>query len=70
MMMVTSDAQVVPIVKITFPSNAGNVRDTGSIPGLGRSAGEGNGYSPHYSCLKNSNERRAWWARKELGMTE
>ena len=68
--MLTSDAQVVPLVKIIFPSNAGKVRDTGSVPGLGRSPGEGNGYPPHYSCLKNSKERGAWWAFKELEMTE
>ena len=33
-----------------------------SIPGLGRSAEEGNGYPLQYSCLENSMERRAWWA--------
>ena len=32
----------------------GNARDLGSIPGLGRSTGEGNGYSLQYSGLKNS----------------
>ena len=35
---------------------------TGSIPGLGRSPGEGNGYPLQYSCLKNSMDRGAWWA--------
>jgi len=39
-----------------------NVGDLGSIPGLGRSAGEGNGYSLQYSGLKNSMDRGAWWA--------
>ena len=34
----------------------------GSIPGLGRSPGEGNGYPLQYSCLKNSMDRGAWWA--------
>ena len=33
--------------------------DLGSIPGLGRSPGEGNGYSLHYSCLENSMGRGA-----------
>ena len=33
------------------PANAGNVRDVGSIPGLGRSPGEGNGNPLQYSCL-------------------
>jgi len=36
--------------------------DWGSIPGLGRSPGEGNGYPLQYSCLENSMDRRAWWA--------
>ena len=36
--------------------------DPGSIPGLGRSPGEGNGYPLKYSCLKNSVDRGAWRA--------
>ena len=36
--------------------------DLGSIPGLGRSPGEGNGYPLHDSCLENSMDRGAWWA--------
>ena len=38
------------------------VRDLGSIPGLGRSPGEGNGNPLQYSCLENSMDRGAWWA--------
>ena len=34
----------------------------GSIPGLGRSPGEGNGYPLQYSCLKNSVDRGPWQA--------
>jgi len=34
----------------------------GSIPGLGRSPGEGNGYPFQYSCLGNPMDREAWWA--------
>ena len=34
----------------------------GSIPGLGRSPREGNGYPRQYSCLKNPMDRAAWWA--------
>ena len=41
--------------------SACNVGDLGSISGLGRSAGEGNGYPFQYSCLENSMERGAWW---------
>ena len=36
--------------------------DLGSIPGLGRSPGEGNGNPVQYSCLVNSMDRGAWWA--------
>ena len=39
------------------PANAG---DAGSIPGLGRSPGEGNGNPLQYSCLKNPMDRGAW----------
>ena len=39
-----------------------NAGDPGSIPGLGRSPGEGNGYPLQYSCLKTSMDREAWWA--------
>ena len=51
--------------------NAGNVR---SVPGLGRSPGEGNGNLLLYSYLENSRDRVAWWATvhgiaKELDMT-
>ena len=35
------------------PANAGDARDLGLIPGLGRSPGEGNGYPLQYSCLEN-----------------
>ena len=42
--------------------SAHNVGDPGSIPGLGRSPGEGNGNSPQYSCLENSMDRGAWQA--------
>ena len=37
-----------------------NVGDLGSIPGLGRSPGEGNGNPLQYSCLENPMEGRAW----------
>ena len=44
------------------PANAGDVRDAGSIPGLGRSPREGNGNPLQYSCLRNPMDRGAWWA--------
>ena len=37
-----------------------NARDAGSIPGLGRSPGEGNGYPLQYSCLGNPMDGGAW----------
>jgi len=45
-----------------LPSNAGDVRDMGSIPGLGRSPGGGNGNPLQYSCLENPMDRGAWQA--------
>ena len=41
-------------------SSAYNVGDLGSIPGLGRSPGEGNGNPLQYSCLENPMDREAW----------
>ena len=57
-------------------SNAGDTGDAGSIPGLGRPPGEGNGSLLQYSCLKNHIDRGAWRAtyspkgNGELDMTE
>ena len=42
--------------------SACNAGDLGSIPGLGRSPGEGNGYPLQYSGLENSKDRGAWQA--------
>ena len=42
------------------PANAGDVRDMGSVPGLGRSPREENGTPLQYSCLENSMDRGAW----------
>ena len=54
-----------------LPANAG---DSDSIPGLGRSPGEGNGNPLQYSCVENPMDREAWWAavpgdEKELDTT-
>ena len=40
----------------------GDVRDTGSIPGLGRSPGGGHGDTLQYSCLENPMDKGAWQA--------
>ena len=42
--------------------SACNVRYPGSVPGPGRSSGEGNVYPLQYSCMENSMDREAWWA--------
>ena len=44
------------------PTDAGDERDAGSIPGSGRSPGGGHGNPPQYSCLENPLDRGAWWA--------
>jgi len=56
-------------------ASACNAGDLGSIPGLGRSPGEGNGTPLQYSCLENPMGGGAWWATvhrvaKSLDMTD
>ena len=48
--------------KKNLPASAGDKRDMGSIPVLGRSPGGGHGSPLQYSCLENPMERRAWRA--------
>ena len=43
-------------------ATAGDVRDTGFIPGSGRSPGEGHGNQLQYSCLEDLLDREAWRA--------
>ena len=45
-----------------LPANAGDIRDTSSIPGLGRSPGEGKGNPHGYSCLGNPMDTGVWQA--------
>ena len=49
------------MVKNPF-ANAGDMRDTGSIPGSGRSPGGGHGNPLQYSALENALDGGAWWA--------
>ena len=51
------------------PASAGDAREEGSIPGLGRSPGEGNGYPLQYSSLENPRDRGVWRATVH-GITE
>ena len=58
-----------------LPVNAGDIRDMGSIPGLGRSPGGGHGNPLQYSCLENPMDRGALvgyslQGHKELNRTE
>ena len=57
----TRISQMVLVVK-NLSANAGDARDMGSIPGLGRSLGVGKGNPLQYSCLENPMDRGAWWA--------
>ena len=50
------------LVVKNLPANAEDIRDAGSIPGLGRSPGGGHGNPLQYSCLRNPMDRGAWWA--------
>ena len=58
--------QMYLMAKGSFPggsdgkASAYNAGDLGSIPGLGRSPGEGNGNPLQYSCLENPTDRGAW----------
>ena len=45
-----------------LPTNTGDVRDIGLIPGFGRSPEGGNGNPLQYSSLKNPMVRGTWWA--------
>ena len=45
-----------------LPSNGGDTKDVGSISGLGKSPGEGDGSPLQYSCLDNPLDRGAWQA--------
>jgi len=51
-------------------ANAGDIRDMGSIPGLGRSPEEGNGNPLQYSCLENPMDRGAGQATSPWDPTE
>ena len=72
-MLVDLASQVVPVVK-NLAANAEDSRDSGSIPKLGRSSGEGNGNPLQYSWEKSHGQRNLVgytpWGHKESDMTE
>ena len=45
-----------------MPASAGDIRDVGSLLGLGRSPGEGRGNPLQYACLEDPNDGGAWRA--------
>ena len=54
-------SQMAQVIK-NPPANAGDIRDTGSIPGWGRSHGRENDNPLQYSCPENPKDKGAWWA--------
>ena len=57
-----SRASPLGLVVKTLSANAEDTRDAGSIPGVGRSPGEGHGKPLQYSCLENPVDKGAWRA--------
>ena len=57
------------LVVKSFPADTGDMGDTSSIPGSGRSPGGGCGNPLQYSCLENPMDTGAWWATIH-GVTE
>ena len=58
----SSRTKLVALVVKNLPASSEDLRTVGSIPGQGRSRGEGHGNPLQYSCLENSMERGAWRA--------
>ena len=52
----------VAVVVRNPPADTGDVRDAGSVPGWGRSPGEGHGNPLQYSCLETPMDRGVGWA--------
>ena len=68
-------ASEVALVVKNLPASAGDVRDTGLIPGLGRSPGGSRGNPRQHSCLENTHGQSSLvgyspWGHKELDTTE
>ena len=55
------------LVVKNLPASVGDTRDTGSIPGSGRSSGGRQGNPLRYSCLENPMDRGAWQAIWSIG---
>ena len=57
---ITQSSQVAVVIK-NPPANAGDIRDVGSIPGLGRTPKGGHGNPHQYPCLENLMDGGVWW---------
>ena len=57
-----SRASLVALVVKNLPATGGDSGNVGSVPGSGRSPGEGNSNPLQHSCLENPMDRRAWRA--------
>ena len=55
-------ASQLALLEKNLPASAGDIRDVGSIPGLGRYPEGGHGNPLRYSCLENPIDRGAWQA--------
>ena len=56
---------------LCLPANAGDIRDTGSVPALGRSLGGEHGTPFQYSYSENSRDGGAWWvAKNQTGLSD
>ena len=62
---ITWASQVLLVVE-NLPARAGDIKDVGSILGLGRSHGGGHGNPLQYSCLENPMHRGALWATVQM----
>ena len=61
-------ASHVALVVKNPPTNEGDLRDKGLIPGSGRFPGGGHDKPLQYSCLENPMYREAWWAIRSMGL--
>ena len=53
-----------------WTANAEDIRDMGSVPGLGKSPGGGYGNPLQYSCLENLMDRGVWWATVQFSSVQ
>ena len=60
--IISTDISSHLTLNITFACNTGDIKDSGLVPGLVRSPGEGNSNPLQYPCLKNLMDRGAWQA--------